>query len=92
MSGGYFDYQQYKLQDMIDSITEEIKLNDEKDEWGESRSLKQETLNEFLHAIKLLKEAYIYTHRIDWLLSGDDGEETFHERLAKELGNAKCDT
>ena len=26
-----------------------------------------------------------YTQRIDWLVSGDDGEDSFHSRLKKEL-------
>jgi hypothetical protein len=24
-------------------------------------------------------------HRLDWFVSGDDGEETFHERLERDL-------
>jgi hypothetical protein len=35
--------------------------------------------------VDLLKRAEIYTHRIDYLLSSDDGEQTFHERLKKDL-------
>ena len=29
--------------------------------------------------------AAIYAQRIDWLLSGDDGEESFKRRLKEEL-------
>ena len=32
-----------------------------------------------------LETVVIYTQRIDWLLSGDDNEETFLERLKEEL-------
>jgi hypothetical protein len=32
-----------------------------------------------------LKRAEIYTQRIDWLVSGDDGPETFLERLKEDL-------
>ena len=32
-----------------------------------------------------LKVAAIYAQRIDWLLSGDDGEESFKRRLKEEL-------
>lgn len=48
-----------------------------------------ETLQEFETAAKLLRKAFIYAHRIDWLLSGDDGEDTFHERLKKDLEELK---
>ena len=40
-------------------------------------------------AIKYLKIAQIYTKRIEWLLSGDDGEDSFHERLREELEDYK---
>ena len=45
----------------------------------------EETLQEFRKAVTLLKQAEAYTQRIDWLLSGDDGEDNFHERLKAEL-------
>ena len=44
-----------------------------------------ETIEKFKEAYKKLCEAYIYSQRVDWLLSGDDGEDTFHERLKKDL-------
>ena len=36
-------------------------------------------------AIKALKIAQVYAQRVDWLLSGDDGEESFLSRLDDEL-------
>jgi len=36
--------------------------------------------------MKVLKVASVYAQRIDWLLSGDDGEESFLKRLKEELG------
>ena len=45
-----------------------------------------ETLAEFRRGIAVLKRASIYAQRIDWLLSGDDGEETFNRRLKEQLG------
>lgn len=47
------------------------------------------TLAEFRKAIEVLKQAEVYAQRIDWLLSGDDGEESFHERLKEELEEIK---
>lgn len=44
-----------------------------------------ETIEKFKEGYKKLQEAYIYAQRIDWLLSGDDGEDTFHERLQQDL-------
>lgn len=49
----------------------------------------KKTLAKFRKAVKLLHEAYVYAHRIDWLLCGDDGEDTFHERLKHDLDKLK---
>jgi hypothetical protein len=46
-------------------------------------------MREFNKAVSLLKQAYVYTQRIDWLVSGDDGEDDFHTRLANELAKVK---
>lgn len=39
----------------------------------------------FKEGIEALKKAEVYTQRIDWYLSGDDGEESLIERLKEEL-------
>ncbi len=44
-----------------------------------------ETIQEFRNGIQVLHKASIYAQRIDWLLSGDDGEDSFHKRLKEEL-------
>ena len=44
-----------------------------------------EVLEEFKKGLKILKKAAIYAQRIDWLLSGDDGEDSFKRRLKEEL-------
>ena len=148
MSGGHFDYQQYHIEDIADSIEREIeeatkpkpplvwredvykgfKTYDEAvrhlkkdkaykficeyekngrriaefmegDKQIEVRELKyqeyedgeyypeytDETIQIFSDAVKALRKAAIYANRIDWLLSGDDGEESLKERLEEEL-------
>ena len=82
MSGGHFDHQQYHLTDIANSIQSVLDANLEDKPWYDFR---EDTKDEFKKAIKLLREAAIYAQRIDWLLSGDDGEETFHSRLQEEL-------
>ena len=81
MSGGKFDYAQHRIQDIIDSIEEIIETNDVVD-W---HKFSPETLQEFQNGIIALQKAYIYAQRIDWLVSADDGEENFHERLKEDL-------
>lgn len=47
--------------------------------------LSDETLKEFKNGLDYLRRAAIYAQRIDWLLSGDDGEDDFIERLKEDL-------
>jgi hypothetical protein len=84
MSGGAFNYQQYKLQHIIDEIERVIQQNSSQEHWRYG-TLSDKTIIEFKEGILALKRALIYTQRIDWLLSDDDGEETFHKRLEQEL-------
>ena len=42
-------------------------------------------LDDMKKGLVALKVAAIYAQRIDWLLSGDDGEESFKRRLKEEL-------
>jgi hypothetical protein len=43
------------------------------------------TIAEFEKAVKALRVAKIYAQRVDWLLSSNDGQEQFHQRLKEEL-------
>ena len=92
MSGGFFSYKQYELSRIIDDIEQEIRDNNAEPrpkDFFEPRNLKKETIDEFKKGIEHLKKALIYVQRIDWLLSGDDGEDTFHERLKEDLSKNK---
>jgi hypothetical protein len=44
-----------------------------------------EVIEKFKEGLTILRQAAVYAQRIDWLLSGDDGEESFLRRLKKEL-------
>ena len=93
MSGGFFDYSQYTLNQIVTDIEDEIYYNDseEVNEYNEKRGngFSEDTMQEFKLAVWYLKQALVYTQRVDYLLSGDDGEETFHERLKKDLEKLK---
>ena len=90
MSGGHFNYDQYKIGMIADDIQLLIDNNNIKNEWGYANNYSEETIAEFRKAIVLLRVAQVYAQRIDWLVSGDDGEDNFHERIEldlAELGN-----
>jgi hypothetical protein len=90
MSGGHFDYVQYKLEDIADEIERIVQENDsnEVNEWGDriGKNYKEETLYEFMIGVTFILAAATYIRRIDYLLSGDDGEDSFHARLSKDMG------
>ena len=44
-----------------------------------------EVIEELKKGYWILRQASIYAQRIDWLLSGDDGDESFIRRLNDEL-------
>lgn len=44
-----------------------------------------EVIEEFKNAAKIIKAASIYIQRIDWLVCGDDGDESFIKRLKEDL-------
>jgi hypothetical protein len=85
MSGGRFNYDQYRIEQIADSIQEYLdqqgKEIPEDERWGMS-STTYEVYPEAIQArmkeaVAILRRAYVYAHRIDWYLSGDDGDETF---------------
>lgn len=89
MSGGHFGYKQYEIGYIADEVEQLIIENntEELDEWGYRKGchFSEETMVEFRKGLELLRQADIYAQRIDWLVSGDDGEDSFHSRLKKDL-------
>ena len=85
MSGGYFDYQQYTLERIADDIERVVANNNIKDDFGYSHDYSHETLVKFEIAISALRNVANMAQRIDWLLSDDDGEESFHKRWKEDV-------
>jgi len=75
MSGGHFDYHQYRIREIAESVEDII----------QNYKYPPEVLEKIKEGLDILKKAEIYTQRIDWLVSGDDGPETFLERLKEDL-------
>lgn len=89
MSGGGIGYFQYKIEETIETIQETIDTNGkpDKDRWDYPiySQYEEDTIDKLKDAIKILELAKVYTTRIDYLIAGDDGEESFHKRLKEEL-------
>lgn len=95
MSGGSFNYNQYHIQTIINSIESVIEYNGkpipDPSPWDNEyySNYPPEIIDKFQEGLTVLKKAYVYAQRIDWLLSGDDGEENFLKRLEKDLNALK---
>jgi len=101
MSGGKFNYAQHHIRDIYESIEDELerqgKPRPKKELWYDKEyyekypedafyfSHREDVLQEMRNAVYYLKMAYTYAQRVDWYLSGDDGDDNFLERLNEEL-------
>ena len=105
MSGGHWDYIQYRFTDISEDIKslidkngkEKTKLELQEESWRDPDWYEKypedkfhpkypdEVIEEFKKAHDIVKTAQIYIQRLDWLLSGDDGEESFLRRLKEDL-------
>lgn len=89
MSGGFFNYDQYKISQISEEIRHLIESNDDSsvDNYGDTRGrfYDEDVIEAFKQAMHALEIAYAYAQRVDWLVSGDDGPESFHKRLDADL-------
>lgn len=101
MSGGHFEYSQYKIRDIYETIQQELdKQGKEKHKeslWMQKEYYEKYPEERFEHThredarqilkdgIRILKIAEVYAQRIDWYLSGDDGEDNLILRLKEDL-------
>jgi len=107
LSGGKFDYVQFRLPEVYETIQDYIDKNGKElteqemdelkkgwydPEWFEKypdekyhEKFTDETIERFREAVRIVKLAEIYIQRVDWFLSSDDGEESFHRRLKEDL-------
>lgn len=96
MSGGIFEYDQYKIGYIADSIQScidnsgRLKTEGElrEEHWNNEKNhyaYPPEILEKFKEAVYVLRQAEVYAQRVDWFLSGDDGEENFLRRLNEDL-------
>ena len=100
MSGGTFDYKddtfRYEVIDSLKAILERYKAHrrginvPNSSEWEVefAKSLSNETMSKMEEGLQVMKMAYVYATRIDYLLASDDDEESFHRRLKHDLAVA----
>ncbi|HAR37925.1 MAG TPA: hypothetical protein DCS09_04745 [Porphyromonadaceae bacterium] len=90
MSGGHFNYGCFRISQFADELKHEIDTNDDEstNEYGETigEGLSPETIQRVTKAHKTIELAGKLAREIEWLYSGDHGEESFC-RLVDEIFN-----
>ena len=84
MSGGHFDYEQYRITQVADDVSQVIR------KYGKDFFFSSETISKMGETEHCLRRASEMLQRVDWFISGDDGEDTFHERWEEEVRKCKC--
>jgi hypothetical protein len=89
MSGGYFGYKQNRIEDIASEIDFLIDTNGDEtlNEFGEKygHGYPQEIIDKFRETAHTLRQAAEMAQRIDYLVSGDDGIDSFNFRWHSEV-------
>lgn len=74
MSGGTFDFFQFRFHDVAELIREQIATEEDTQVIGQLEITRL-----------LLKAASKAVHRVDWYMAGDDGTEAFKTRFSVDM-------
>jgi hypothetical protein len=88
MSGGHFNgsgYVYYQVSQFADELENEIERNMEKDEYGYRREYSKETLDILKSQINNIRRTAEIMRHVDYLYSGDHGEDSFKIHMEKYL-------
>jgi hypothetical protein len=76
MSGGHWDYIQERMMHITVDIPMYVRRNGIDD---------PEVVRRLNEAVRAVRVAAMYVERVDWLISGDDSEESFLRRVREDL-------
>jgi len=79
ISGGHFEYNQFRMAQIAEDIRLVIDKNYTKDEWGDCTNYSPLTLARLQETELKLIELHKDVHKIDYMLSGDISEESLKE-------------
>ena len=85
MSGGHFAYVQFRMEDIAVEIDELVEQNDVPGRDDFCNSFPEKIIERFKVAAHTIRRAQEMAQRVDWLVSGDDGEESFMSRWDNEV-------
>ncbi len=89
MSGGHFDYGCYRISQFADDLQHEIDLNDDTSDDGyggtRGRGYGSDVMERLTVAQQWIRIAGRLAREIEWLYSGDHGEESFCKLMDRIL-------
>jgi len=77
MSGGHFDYKCFHIADFADGLEREMMKD--KNKFG------RETLSRLVIALEVIETAAALAKEVEWLYSGDTGEDSFKSNVDRIL-------
>ena len=83
MSGGSFRYAYNHVEQFVEELHNKIDDNDKPNEWGDGFGFSPEVLVKLQEAVHIATLSAKLMKEVEWLYSGDTGEDTFLERVAK---------
>ena len=90
MSGGHYDYANYRLRDIAEKIKHDINHNSKSPDYDIETEIEDYVRNyspEVIEKMKMIRSLVSYVekllHSADYLYSDDTGEETFLEDIKK---------
>jgi len=84
MSGGHFNHSYYHFNMFADDLEEEILHNNDKNDCNHSYDFSNQTIKELNKIIKLCRKCANLVYEVEYLYSGDIGEESFLKNI-KEI-------
>ena len=85
MSGGSFDYGYFRISQFADELKQMIESNNRKDEFGYAQNFNSKTIELLSTSQKIIATAGELAREVEWLYSGDHGEESFNDLATKIL-------
>lgn len=83
MSGGSFRYAYNHVEQFVEELHNKIDDNDKPNEWGDGFGFSPEVLVKLQEVVDIATLSAKLMKEVEWLYSGDTGEDTFLERVAK---------
>ncbi len=93
MSGGHFDYVCFRISQFAGELKHEIDINNDvtQDHYGDpiGAGLGPETITRLVVAQQIIETAGKLAREVEWLYSGDHGDESFCKLVDKIFGDVE---